>query len=71
MEEGLDHQIVLLGRAEKRLYDVLRGGGDAPKILFIGGRGQPGGEDSGGAPVWEDLKDASKKEKGNISKGEG
>ncbi|KAI4270991.1 MAG: hypothetical protein LQ337_006324 [Flavoplaca oasis] len=70
MGDGWDHQIVLLGRAEKGLHDVLGGGGDAPKILCIGGEGHPCAEDCGSAPGWEDLKDAFKKQKGDRSRRE-
>ncbi|KAL8767605.1 MAG: hypothetical protein Q9209_005935 [Squamulea sp. 1 TL-2023] len=62
--DGWDHQINLLGRAEKNLHDVL-GGPGAPAILCLGGEGHPCAEDCGSEPGWEDLKDAFKKSRGD------
>ncbi|KAL8860191.1 MAG: hypothetical protein Q9178_003455 [Gyalolechia marmorata] len=71
MGDSWDHQIVLLGRAEKGLHNVLGGGGeDTPKVLCIGGEGHPCAEDCGSEPGWEDLKNAFKKQKGDKSRRE-
>ncbi len=70
MGDSWDHQIVLLGRAEKGLHNVLGGGEDTPRILCIGGEGHPCAEDCGSEPGWEDLKNAFKKQKGDKSRRE-
>ncbi|KAI4263441.1 MAG: hypothetical protein L6R42_001413 [Xanthoria sp. 1 TBL-2021] len=68
MGDGWDHQIVLLGRAEKGLHNLLGGGADTPKVLCIGGEGHPCAEDCGSEPGWEDLKNAFKKQRGDKSR---
>ncbi|KAL8869716.1 MAG: hypothetical protein Q9174_004062 [Haloplaca sp. 1 TL-2023] len=64
MGDGWNHQIVLLGRAEKELHKVLGGGEDTP-VLCIGGEGHPCAEDCGGSVGWDDLKKTFKKQKGD------
>ncbi|KAI4126853.1 MAG: hypothetical protein LQ338_003526 [Usnochroma carphineum] len=64
--DSWEHQITLLGRAEKGLHSALTGlpVEKAQKVLCISGEGHPCAEDCGSAPGWEDLKKEFKKQRG-------
>ena len=64
MGDSWQHQITLLGRADKHLHESL-GGKGAPKGLCLGGEGHPCAEDCGSEPGWQNLKDAFKKARGD------
>lgn len=69
--DGWDHTIILLGRAEKGLHQVLAGREDnVPSILCSGGQGHPCAEDRGGQFGWDGLTEAFKKLKGDRFKTE-
>ncbi|KAI4137476.1 MAG: hypothetical protein L6R39_007262 [Caloplaca ligustica] len=67
MGDGWEHQIQLLGRAEKGLHAALTSLPEekAQKVLCISGEGHPCAEDCGSAPGWEGLKNAFTKQKGD------
>lgn len=67
MGDGWEHQIQLLGRAEKGLHAALTGLPEekAQKVLCVSGEGHPCAEDCGSEPGWEELKKAFTKPKGD------
>lgn len=67
MGDGWEHQIQLLGRAEKGLHAALTGLPEekAQKVLCVSGEGHPCAEDCGSEPGWEELKKAFTKQKGD------
>ncbi|KAI4219280.1 MAG: hypothetical protein L6R36_008431 [Xanthoria steineri] len=68
---GWGHTIILLGRAEKGLHQVLAGRQDnVPSILCSGGQGHPCAEDCGGQFGCEGLSNAFRRQKGDRSKTE-
>ncbi|KAI4170591.1 MAG: hypothetical protein LQ343_004823 [Gyalolechia ehrenbergii] len=67
MGDGWEHQINILGRADKGLHSALTGfpPEKAQQVLCIAGEGHPCAEDCGSEPGWEDLKNAFKKPRGD------
>ncbi len=67
MGDGWEHQIQLLGRAEKGLHAALTGLPEkkAQKVLCVSGEGHPCAEDCGSEHGWEELKKAFTKQKGD------
>lgn len=67
MGDGWEHQINVLGRADKGLHTALTAypPEKAQQILCIAGEGHPCAEDCGSEPGWEDLKKEFKKSRGD------
>ncbi|KAL8895426.1 MAG: hypothetical protein Q9207_008180 [Kuettlingeria erythrocarpa] len=67
MGDGWEHQIQLLGRAEKGLHAALTGLPEekAQRVLCVSGEGHPCAEDCGSEPGWEELEKAFTKQKGD------